>query len=66
MKNKIIKAFRINRKASDKFEEAVKELNIPPAQLSRLLFNRGLKDLFESKVKAGGWNKLSISIKEIN
>lgn len=64
-KSKVIGSFRVNEEAGEMFEEASKELGIQKPQLSRLLFNRALKELFEAKRKAGSWNKIIISIKEI-
>ncbi len=64
-KSKVIGSFRVNEKSAEMFEEAVKELGLQKPQVARLLFNRSLKQLFEDVKKAGDWNKLEISIKEV-
>lgn len=65
MKNHIIKSFKVNEQTFKMFEEASNELGIQKSQLSRLLFNRALKDLKTTSINLGGYSEITITIKEL-
>jgi hypothetical protein len=64
-KNHLIPAFKISEETYKAFEEAIIKTNMRKTDLSRLLFNRALKEL-RSIAQTQGWENLSFSIKEMN
>lgn len=66
MKCYSIPQFRISAETHTLFREVLEGLNLKPAELSRLLFNQGLKQLKLKSIEAGGYQKISIIVRDLN
>jgi len=64
-KNYIIKAFRVTKKTNDLLNEITENLSFKKSDLIRFLLNRALRQLKADSVRAGGYENLSITLKEI-
>jgi hypothetical protein len=66
MKCYSIPQFRISAETQTLFREVLRGLNLKPAELSRLLFNQGLKQLKSKSIEVGGYSKIAIIVRDLN
>jgi len=63
-KNHTIKSFRVSDETYEKFEKAVEEIGLKRADVSRLLFNKALKEL-TALAQENGWDELNFSVRDM-
>ena len=64
--NHIIKSFRISKEVNDLLNEAYKELGFKKTDIVKFLLHRSLMQLKSDSIQAGGYDKLSITLKEVS
>ena len=62
-KNHRIEAFKVSESTAKEFDEAAEKTEMKKTDLSRLLFNRALKEL-KSQAQKVGWENLEFSVRE--